>query len=186
MRMYTLVVAIAGTFGLMACGDDEPSPTAPTPVTPAQPTVSSLSLRSDGETTLSVGETLTVTACARYSDGSENCSIPVAWQSLQPEVASVEAGTVTAVAVGQATIQASYQSRTATLQITVGGRGTNICVRPGSPGHHRRGRHWPLPREPHRRRQPTAADRRRNLVSRIRRAAQPGGGPLAVHRRRCR
>ena len=119
MRMYTLVGAIAGTFGLMACGDDEPSPTAPTPVTPAQPTVSSLSLRSDGETTLSVGETLTVTACARYSDGSENCSIPVAWQSLQPEIATVEAGMVTAVAVGQATIQASYQSRTATLQITV-------------------------------------------------------------------
>lgn len=119
MRMCTLLVAIVGTLGLIACGDDKPSPTAPTPVTPAQPTVSSLFVSSDGETTLSVGETLTVRACARYSDGSENCSIPVAWQSLQPVVATVEAGTVTAVAVGQATIQASYQGHTATLQITV-------------------------------------------------------------------
>ena len=119
MRMRTIVIAVIGALGLMACGDDDPSPGAPTPVTPAQPTVSSLSIRSDGETTLSVGSTLTVTACAHLSDGSENCAIQASWQSLQPEVASVENGVVTARAAGQATIQASYQGRTATLQITV-------------------------------------------------------------------
>ena len=118
MRSTVLVAIIGTTLGITACGDDQPAtPSGPTP--PSQPTVSSLFVRSGGETTLSVGDTLTVTACARYSDGSENCSIPAAWQSLQPEVATVEAGTITAVAAGQATIQASYQGRTATLQITV-------------------------------------------------------------------
>ncbi len=119
MRMFTIVVAFTSTLGLMACGEDEPSPNAPTPVVPAQPTVSSLSIRSDGETTLPVGSTLTITACAHLGDGSENCAIQASWQSLQPEVASVENGVVTALSPGQATIQASYQGRTATLQITV-------------------------------------------------------------------
>ena len=117
MAVVAVVVAIAGPLGFAACGDDQPS-TPSGPTSPQQPTLSGLSIRSE-ETTLSVGDTLTVTACARYSNGSENCSIQALWQSLQPEVAAVENNIVTALAPGQATIQASYQSHTATLEITV-------------------------------------------------------------------
>lgn len=53
------------------------------------------------------GETLELTATVHYSDGSENSN--VVWQSSDPAVASVENGTVTAVAAGNANIIATAQ-----------------------------------------------------------------------------
>lgn len=125
MRMRTVLLAFAvAALGTVACGDDEPaSPASPTPTpttpTPQPPSLSGLSIRNDGGAMLDVGDTLTLTACASYSDGSEDCTVTAQWESLAPEVASVDDGRVTARAAGTATIQASYEGRTATLELTV-------------------------------------------------------------------
>ena len=117
MRIGTILVALTtAILGLTACGDDGPrTPAGPT----AQRTLSNVSVRAEGATTVPVGGSLALTACARYRDGSEDCSIAAAWRSLNPEIATVEQGTVTGVAAGEATIEASYQSLTGALQITV-------------------------------------------------------------------
>jgi len=70
------------------------------------------------DTTIAVGDTTTVTATVHYSDGSTG---PInLWASSDPSVASVNtAGVVTGVAVGTATITASYGDQSASILVTV-------------------------------------------------------------------
>ena len=69
--------------------------------------------------TLRVGETTTVTLTAHYSDGLEEQVTPT-WSSRNTAVATVTtAGTVTAVAEGQAVIWGTYDGRNPSVTITV-------------------------------------------------------------------
>ena len=110
-----------------ACGDDRTTPTSPTQVTPPQPTRTLDTLRIstsdaefvDGGQVLSVGGLVTLTACAVYSGGTEDCTITATWESLDPSIATVVNGTVTGVAPGEVQIRVSYQTASVTTQITV-------------------------------------------------------------------
>ena len=111
----------------IACGDDSPAPTGPTQVTPPETTRTLDTLRittsdaefADGGQVLAVGETVDLTACAVYSDETEDCDVTATWTSLDTSVATVANGTVTGVAPGEVEIRASYQTVSVTTGITV-------------------------------------------------------------------
>ena len=81
-RLFTIGITVA-------CGDDSPAPTGPTQVTlpPATRTLNTLRVTTsdaefvDGGQVLSVAETVDLTACAVYSDDTEDCTITATWQS---------------------------------------------------------------------------------------------------------
>ena len=122
-----MALALLFTIGItVACGDDSAAPTSPT-VTPPQSTRTLNTLRIttsdagfvDGGQVLSVGETVNLMACAVYSDETEDCTITATWESLDSSIATVENGAVTGVAPGEVQIQASYQTASVTMRITV-------------------------------------------------------------------
>ena len=108
----------------IACGDDNPAPTGPTPPQTTR-TLDSLRITTsdsefvDGGQVLTVGETVDLTACAVYSDQTEDCGITATWTSLATSIATVVNGTVTGVAPGEVEIRASYQTVSVTTEITV-------------------------------------------------------------------
>ena len=84
---------------------------------------------------LVVGETVTIVATALDAQGQPNPDFPVTFQSLNPNVATVNAttGVVTAVAPGTATIRASAGGLTADATVTVGLRATGVRITPREP-----------------------------------------------------
>lgn len=108
----------------IACGDDNPAPTGPTPPQTTR-TLDNLRITTsdsefvDGGQVLTVGETVELTACAVYSDQTEDCGITATWTSLNTSIATVVNGTVTGVAPGEVEIRASYQGVSVTTEITV-------------------------------------------------------------------
>ena len=116
-----LIVLFASLIGFgAACGDDEsPGPTAPTtpttPVTPVAPTVTSVSLLAPAGFTdnpvLDVGETVQLNLDADYSDGStKRVTEEATWTSSNEQVATVTAGLVTGAGVGEASVQAGFET----------------------------------------------------------------------------
>lgn len=69
--------------------------------------------------TLQVGETSTLTAVAKSSNGTTLTGRTITWTSSEPSVATVNNGVVTAVAPGQTTITATSEGKNATGSITV-------------------------------------------------------------------
>jgi RHS repeat-associated protein len=70
--------------------------------------------------TIVVGATATLTAQATYSDGTtQDVTASATWTSSATNIASVNAGTVTAVASGSATITATFGSQSGSSTITV-------------------------------------------------------------------
>ena len=123
-----IAFALLFTIGItVACGDDSPAPTGPTQVTPPPATRTLNTLRVttsdaefvDGGQVLSVAETVDLTACAVYSDDTEDCTITATWQSPDSSIATVDNGTVTGIAPGEVQIRASYQTASVTMRITV-------------------------------------------------------------------
>jgi hypothetical protein len=74
-----------------------------------------------------IGETERLEATARFADGNTQ-TVPAAWQSSNPSVATVFSGLVTAVAAGTVTISATYQGKTATTNITVAPGANNMTA----------------------------------------------------------
>jgi hypothetical protein len=113
-----LLTAVAGAALLTACGKNE------TPVTPTAPTstVTSVSI-SQLPASLGPGETAQLTATATLSDGrTQSATTLVTWSSSALAILSVSpTGLVTAVAPGDATVTASYQSRSTTMGVSVRG-----------------------------------------------------------------
>ena len=104
----------------VACGDDDSAPTGPTPVAPR--TLDGLRITTadpEDDLVLSVGESVVLTACAVYSNDTEDCGITATWESLDTSIATVDNGTVTGVVPGEAQIRASYQTASATTRITI-------------------------------------------------------------------
>ena len=114
-RFVATVIATAVT---VACGGSS-SPTEPTATTSSTRTVTSLSV-SVSALTLNVGGTVALTATASYSDGT-SANVSATWESSNSPVASVsEAGTVTAHAVGTATITAMFGGQSGSVSVEVG------------------------------------------------------------------
>ena len=106
-RRFTLALAHLLTLALVACGDTT-APAAPTPAIAL--TVAKSNLVSFGETSQLL---------ARDENGAAVAK-PVTWTSSAPAIATVsDAGVVTALANGSATITAKVDSLSATTTITV-------------------------------------------------------------------
>jgi uncharacterized protein YjdB len=96
---------------VLACsgGGDTSSPT---------PVIQSISVSPPSATLTTVGQTTTLSAQVRLSNGNTGTQ-SVAWSSSNPAVATVTSGTVTAVSSGQATILATAEGVTGQASITV-------------------------------------------------------------------
>ena len=120
MKKRTLLVLLAALgMTVMGCnngGSSTPTP-EPGPVEPETVSVESVSLDKTSET-LKVGGTLTLTATVLPANATDKS---VTWESSNAEIASVNAGVVTAKAAGQATItvKTTDGNKTATCAITV-------------------------------------------------------------------
>ena len=123
----SLAAAVLAAALAAACGDD--TPTGPTPVTPppttTTPTVTGVTIQAaaafvDGGQVLMVGESVTLEACATFSDDTERCGVDATWSSSSPNVATVSgSGVVTGAAPGETTISAVYERNTGRATVTV-------------------------------------------------------------------
>ncbi len=98
-------------LGALACGGGD-SGTNPTPA------VQSVSVSPSSATLTAAGEFTTLSAQVRLSNGAIGTQT-VTWSSTNPSVATVNAGTVTAVSSGQTTITATTAGVTGQASITV-------------------------------------------------------------------
>ena len=80
-------------------------------------------IKADGSTTrkMAVGEKINLTVLKVPADATDK--VTAGWSSSNPEIATVKAGVVTAVAVGEATITAKAGKWTVTYKITVAEKG---------------------------------------------------------------
>lgn len=80
-------------------------------------------IKADGSTTrkMAVGETINLTVLKVPADATDK--VTAGWSSSNPEIATVKAGVVTAVAVGEATITAKAGKWNVTYKITVTEKG---------------------------------------------------------------
>ncbi|HEX5727078.1 MAG TPA: Ig-like domain-containing protein [Longimicrobiaceae bacterium] len=117
--MKRFLTAAIGLLVLAACnGGDGPT---------NNPTLTSISISPDGST-LTVGQTVTLSATGHMSDGGTS-NVSATFTSQNQAVATVTAaGVVTAVSAGTAQIQAEYQGKTDLVTITVTGQVVNNCT----------------------------------------------------------
>ena len=105
--------ALCGFALLTACGVDTVSPDLP-----IQPTAVALEV-SPGIVTLSLGQSVLLTAVKRMSDGSR-VAINPSWVSKPPDIVSVhQNGSAVAVGIGEATITATIDGLSASSSISV-------------------------------------------------------------------
>ena len=105
--------SLASAFALasaIACGGGD-SPAEP-------PTVQSVTVSQPAASLTAVGQTTTLTAQVRMSNGSTGTQSPT-WTSSNPAIATVSSGVVTAVSSGQATITAAVGSISGQATVTV-------------------------------------------------------------------
>src|SRR5262245_51208423 len=108
--LVLIVVLIA-----VSCGSDKQflvpaHPTGPTdPTVPAISGIASLVIQGPAAPTIGPGETLPVKAIARLVDGStRDVTGDAQWTSTQPQIATVNAGTIMGQALGRVGIRATY------------------------------------------------------------------------------
>lgn len=117
--LVLLFIVLAVGAGASCKNATPTTPTTTTTTTVAAATVSGVALSGTNSLTVK-GQTTQLTAAASYSDGTtQNVSPQASWQTDNPAVATVDAGLVTAVSSGQATITATFQGKSGTLLITV-------------------------------------------------------------------
>ncbi len=107
-RLACAVALLTGGCG----GGGADDPVAPPPIPVASVRVS------PKQSTLEIGETKALSAAALDANGN-NLGRPINWTSLDPTIASVGAGLMTAVAPGTARIVASSEARADTATVTV-------------------------------------------------------------------
>ena len=112
--VFVLVLALASCLAV-AC-KKRPAETTPPPAPPADP-VYEVALNTSA-LTLQVGQSAVLIATP-VKDGLVDGDAQLAWSSSDDTVASVSAGTVTALQTGNATITVTYQGKTASATVTV-------------------------------------------------------------------
>ncbi|MGQ0703176.1 MAG: Ig-like domain-containing protein [Gemmatimonadales bacterium] len=119
-RTRTVQLCLAGGLvALAACssgGTGPNPPPAPPPPPPPAP-VASVTV-TPNQATIEVGQTTTLSAQPKDANGNP-LSRAVTWSSSNNQIASVNAGLVTAVAPGNATISATSEGKTGEAAITV-------------------------------------------------------------------
>jgi len=110
--MPKYLAALAAALVVVACGGGDGS-TTPKPATVASVTMSQPAASMD------VGATLVLTATPKDGSGNTLTGRATTWSSSNINVASVSDGSVTAAAVGTATITATIDGKTATTEVTV-------------------------------------------------------------------
>lgn len=88
LRSYAVGIPMVAAVGC------KKTPTEPAPPPPPPPTVQSVSVSPETATLASIGETTTLTAQVRLSNGSTGTQVPT-WNSSNPAVATGSSGTVT-------------------------------------------------------------------------------------------
>jgi hypothetical protein len=109
--MPKYIAALAAAVLVVACGGGDSSG-------PKQATVASVTLSQPSQT-LFVGTTLVVTATPKDGSGNSLTGRPATWTSSNSSIASVTNGSITALSPGSATITATVEGKTATIEITV-------------------------------------------------------------------
>jgi len=117
-RHAVVALLLAGIVGLGACGgSDSKSGGTPPPTQP--PTLSRVDV-SSAASSITVQQTVQLSAIARYSDGSTNTAPAVTWTSSASGIASVSAsGLVTGVGAGTAILTGTVGAQSGTVTITV-------------------------------------------------------------------
>lgn len=118
-HLLTLLLASSGAL-LASCSSEEPGcgPTDPG-CGPAGPTVSAITVAAIIDTVMAVGRTTQLSATATDADGRE-VSTSFEWSSSSTSVATVNGGgTVSAVGVGSASIEASAESEVGQWSVRV-------------------------------------------------------------------
>lgn len=136
-RPFRLIwVTWIAAAALTACGGSGGSGSAPPPPPPPPPTISSIAVAPQtGASSTYTGDTLQLTATAKYSDGSTKDITAVAtWASSNSAVATVSAsGQVTSLTAGQSSISASLSGVSGSDSLTVNAKAlTSIQVSPSS------------------------------------------------------
>jgi hypothetical protein len=131
-----LAMALSGL--LASCGGGAQTATQPTPPTPVTPSVSvtavQVGIAGDKSGTLAPGETRQLFAVASSSDGTTaDVSNVALWQSSNPVAATVTSGgLVTAAAIGEVDVTATYQNRSGSVHAEVKKPGCVATVSPPS------------------------------------------------------
>lgn len=90
-------------------------------------------ITSDVKSTMHPGDTVRITAAPLDAKGASLLDRRVAWQSVHPEVASVDAfGLVTAKSPGTTEILATSEQQTARIPVTVAGRNQTFADAPAA------------------------------------------------------
>lgn len=110
-----VTAATPGSATITATSDGK-SATATVVVTPEA--VQSIELTIPNAT-IQVGATATITATTKSASGGVLTGRTITWSSSAPDIATVANGTITGVAVGEATITASSEGKSASAVVTV-------------------------------------------------------------------
>ena len=126
IRRRTLIAVMAGLpalVGSVGCGDSGSAPSAaaaPSPAPPPPPTPTTVTVTPETAELTSPGATLQLAAEVRDQNGQVMTGVSVTWASSDDRTARVdEAGLVTAVAGGAATITATVGEASGTTEIMV-------------------------------------------------------------------
>jgi uncharacterized protein YjdB len=114
-RIIATVSGVADTLTVTVAAKPAPPPVAPVPVRLA---VASVVVSPSTNVTLDVRGTASLTARA-YAEGDQPLDSVIRWTSSDPAVATVERGTVTARAPGEAQITAETGGKRASVRVTV-------------------------------------------------------------------
>jgi alpha-tubulin suppressor-like RCC1 family protein len=122
LRSLAVHTALLAILSLIGCGEKATENTAP------PPTVTSVAVTSSSVTLIALGETVQLEASARDQNGAAMAGQAFTWSSSDETVASVgEAGLVTAVGNGTATITATTAGVAGTATATVAQVATQLA-----------------------------------------------------------
>ncbi len=118
-RPVRILAAVGVLSALTACGGGGDSAGVTPPVTSPPAAVASVELSGAPAGNLTAGATAVLSATTRDANGAILTGRSIVWSSSAPTVATVNNGTVTAVARGTATITASSEGRSAAAMVNV-------------------------------------------------------------------
>ena len=132
MRSNNGLAAAVACIGLLVfgCGDNQPTPVAPTPVTPDTPATVTQVVISGDVALVAIMQTSQLAASATLSNGeSRDVTSAAVWESSNTTVATVSpSGLVTARGFGVADIHATYEEVTGGASVSVMDRGTGTLL----------------------------------------------------------
>ena len=120
IRISSLAIAVVLAAVLTAC-DSQPTRPTPTP----EATFSPIRIEIQGPQRVPPGQTAQLAAIAFAQDGSaRDVSASATWRAFRPSILTVQAGLVSAVAVGESNVEAVFTGLRSTREVVVVPAGT--------------------------------------------------------------